>query len=171
MVSALKKDGERLYDLARQGIEVEREPRPVTIHELEFLDVADGDFPLVTFRVVCGKGTYVRSLADDIARACGGFAHLTALRRTRNGTMDIERAVSWDELDTWADHLVSPADALEFPSVTVDSETAERVRNGVQIDLEPDLAGLVSVCDQDGGLIAVYLAAEGRGRPEVVIPA
>ncbi len=79
MYSALKRDGQPLYRLARQGIEVEREPRTITIHALELLEVAGTEASL---RVRCSKGTYVRTLAEDLARALGSCAHLTALRRT-----------------------------------------------------------------------------------------
>ncbi|HEY4607246.1 MAG TPA: tRNA pseudouridine(55) synthase TruB, partial [Acidimicrobiia bacterium] len=87
MVSALKHQGRRLYELAREGEVVAREARPVEIHELEIGEVGSGPYPEVEFRVVCGKGTYVRSLADDLAAALGGSAHLTALRRTRTGSL------------------------------------------------------------------------------------
>jgi tRNA pseudouridine55 synthase len=79
MYSALKRDGEPLYRLARQGIEVERAAREITIHRFELLSVSDAE---VSFRVRCSKGTYVRTLAEDVARAAGTCAHLTVLRRT-----------------------------------------------------------------------------------------
>ncbi len=74
MVSARKVSGKRLYELAREGIEVEREARPVTIHELDLVDFAPSDYPELWFRVKCSTGTYVRTLVDDIARALGGRA-------------------------------------------------------------------------------------------------
>lgn len=172
MVSALKKDGERLYDLARQGIEVERESRSIVVHELEFLEVGSGEYPLVSFRVVCGKGTYVRSLADDIARALGGFAHLTALRRTRNGTLSVEDAIGWEDLDSWESHLVSPSSALDFlPVLVVDAETRRMVGNGRPFPVPSDLDGLLAVHDGDGSLLAVYRASSGTARAEVVVGA
>lgn len=170
MVSALKKDGQRLYDLARQGVEVEREPRTIHIHELEFLDVGDGEHPLVTFRVVCGKGTYVRSLADDLARALGGFAHLTALRRTRNGALTAEAAVQVDQLDRWTEYLVTPSDALShFPGLEADEEMVRLVGNGRSLGAEGRPDGLVRVLGRDGTLIAVYRVEDGVARPEVVL--
>ncbi|MDH3250904.1 MAG: tRNA pseudouridine(55) synthase TruB, partial [Acidimicrobiia bacterium] len=105
MVSALKKEGRRLYDLARGGIEVEREARPVTIHEIEVLSAGEGPHPEVRFRVVCGKGTYVRSVADDLAAALGGFAHLSALRRTTTGGATLADAITPDQLGEWENHL------------------------------------------------------------------
>lgn len=170
MVSALKKDGQRLYDLARQGIHVERESRTIQIHELEFLDVGEGDQPLVTFRVVCGKGTYVRSLADDLARALGGFAHLTSLRRTRNGALTADAAVSVDQLDRWLEHLVTPSDALgHLPILEADEEMARLVGHGRPLAAEGRSDGLVRVLAADATLVAVYRVEGGVARPEVVL--
>ena len=78
MVSALKIEGRRLYELARKGEEVERPPRPVTVYRIDVEEFVPGPYPEVRLRVVCGTGTYVRTLADDIAKALGGQAHLTA---------------------------------------------------------------------------------------------
>ncbi|HVR33144.1 MAG TPA: tRNA pseudouridine(55) synthase TruB [Acidimicrobiia bacterium] len=168
MVSALKKDGRRLYDLAREGIEVEREARPVTIHELEILDVGTGEHPLVSFRVVCGKGTYVRALADDIARALGGYAHLTALRRTRNGTLEVSQAITVDALEHWQQYLVAPTDALSFlPQIAVDPDQEATVANGRPF--ASALEGLVRVVDRAGRLLAVYRGDGTTVRPEVVL--
>ncbi|MEX2280395.1 MAG: tRNA pseudouridine(55) synthase TruB [Acidimicrobiia bacterium] len=170
MVSALKKDGQRLYDLARQGVEVERESRTIHVHELEFLDVGDGEHPLVTFRVVCGKGTYVRSLADDLARALGGVAHLTTLRRTRNGALMAEAAVPVDQLDRWREHLVTPSDALShLPILEADEEMVRHVRNGRSLAVAGRSDGLLRVLGTDGTLIAVYRIEDGVARPEVVL--
>jgi len=95
MVSALKKDGVPLYKLARQGKTIEREPRPVTIHELEITSFAP---PEVGLRVRCGKGTYVRTLAHDLGAALGCGAHLSSLRRTRSGVFDVGNALGIETL-------------------------------------------------------------------------
>ncbi|MEA2002462.1 MAG: tRNA pseudouridine(55) synthase TruB, partial [Actinomycetota bacterium] len=87
MVSARKVGGRKLYELAREGIEIEREARDVEIYRLELTDFAPSSYPEVTFRTVCSTGTYVRTLADDLARSLGGRAHLSALRRIRNGSL------------------------------------------------------------------------------------
>ncbi|HEU4895162.1 MAG TPA: tRNA pseudouridine(55) synthase TruB, partial [Acidimicrobiia bacterium] len=97
MVSALKMDGRRLYELAREGEVVERDARSVLVHELEILSVGVPPYPEVEFRVVCGKGTYVRSLADDMAGALGGSAHLTSLRRTRIGSLRASQGVTIED--------------------------------------------------------------------------
>lgn len=168
MVSALKQDGRRLYELAREGVEVEREPRTVTISELEFLSVTDAAHPLVSFRVVCSKGTYVRSLADDVAGALGGVAHLTELRRTRTGPLTEAIAVTVDALADWEEHLIPPALALEFmPSVGVGADDERLVFSGRPIGL--DNAGLVRVLDSHGTLLAVYRGDGTMARPEVVL--
>ncbi|MGB8148513.1 MAG: tRNA pseudouridine(55) synthase TruB, partial [Azonexus sp.] len=96
MHSALKRNGRPLYELARQGIEVERAPRAVTIHAIDCLVIA-GD--MLTLRVACSKGTYIRVLAADIGQALGCGAHLAALRRTAVGDLDLAGAVTLAELE------------------------------------------------------------------------
>ena len=103
MHSALKRNGRPLYELARKGIEVEREPRAVTIFAIDCLDFS-GD--LLTLRVACSKGTYIRVLAADIGKALGCGAHLAALRRTVVGDIRLEKTVTLAELETWTRALV-----------------------------------------------------------------
>lgn len=98
MVSAVKKDGKRLYKLARKGVEVEREPRPITIHEFTVQAVR---LPDIDFRLRCSKGTYVRTLAADIGRDLGCGGHLLALRRTASGKFSVADAYHMDEIKTW----------------------------------------------------------------------
>lgn len=95
MYSALKRDGKPLYEYARQGIELERPPRRVTIHELRLLSFGGDQFEI---EVACSKGTYIRTLAADIGEALGCGAHLSALRRTRIGDFDVTDACSLDQL-------------------------------------------------------------------------
>lgn len=97
MYSALKRDGKPLYEYARQGVELEREPRRVTIHRLELLDFDGMEARLL---VDCSKGTYIRTLAQDIGRQLGCRAHLTQLRRTRVGPFDIGDSVGLEALQT-----------------------------------------------------------------------
>jgi tRNA pseudouridine55 synthase len=169
MVSALKKDGRRLYELAREGIEVEREARPVTIHELEIVSVGAGPYPEVRFRVVCGKGTYVRSLADDLAADMGGFAHLSALRRTSTGGATIEDAITPEQLDEWAAHLRDVNTVLsDRPAYLVDEETSTRLRNGIRFraaDL-PDIP--FRVLGPGGEFVAICERAGDQAVPMVV---
>lgn len=175
MVSALKHKGRRLYELAREGEVVEREARPVEIHELEIEAVGSGPYPEVEFRVVCGKGTYVRSLADDLAAALGGSAHLTALRRTRTGSLDVvTHGLALDDLDEWKSRFLRPAEALgDLPAITVSAETARGVCHGMRFVggemVEAPENSAVRVLDQAGDLIAVYRREGDQARPEVVL--
>lgn len=176
MVSALKHEGRRLYELAREGTVIERKARPVDVYELEILSVGAGPYPEVDFRVVCGKGTYVRSLADDLAAALGGSAHLTSLRRTRIGSLSLsEHGIAVDELETWEQKMLTPTEALaDLPVVIVGQKTAQGVRHGMRfvggeiIDAPEDTP--LRVLDESGDLIAIYLRHGDQARPEVVIP-
>jgi tRNA pseudouridine55 synthase len=177
MVSALKVEGRRLYDLAREGVEVERDARPVEVYRLELLEFAPGDYPEAVIRVVCGKGTYVRTLADDLARALGGRAHLTALRRTRSGGLSVDEAVDLDQLqpEDMATRVVDMAAGLaDLPDVSVEGRTAVAVRNGMKLPTtaldEVPVEGLLRVLDAEGGLLAVYRVDGGVARAEVVVP-
>lgn len=98
MVSATKKDGQRLYELARRGIEVEREPKPITIFEI---DIKKIEIPYVEFSVRCSKGTYVRSLCSDIGNKLGCGAVLSGLRRTESGVFNIADAVQVEPMKDW----------------------------------------------------------------------
>ncbi|MDT8449728.1 MAG: tRNA pseudouridine(55) synthase TruB [Wenzhouxiangellaceae bacterium] len=126
MHSALKHKGRRLHELARAGIEVERKPRRVTIHELELLDL---DPPRMTLRVACSKGTYIRSLAIDIGRALGCGAHLGGLRRETSGPFSLADAVTLAKLEEMtpgqARALLLPPDAALPDVPRVDLEPAE----------------------------------------------
>ncbi|NKI33802.1 tRNA pseudouridine(55) synthase TruB [Wenzhouxiangella sp. XN79A] len=133
MVSALKHEGRRLHELARAGIEVERPPRPVIIHELDLLAV---DGARLALRVDCSKGTYIRSLAMDIGAALGCGAHLTALRRERSGPFALADAVTLETLEDDGEEaararMMPPDRALPgLPSVDIDADAAARIRQG-----------------------------------------
>ena len=157
MHSALKRNGRPLYELARQGIEVEREARAVTIYAIDLLDFA-GDS--LTLRVACSKGTYIRVLAADIGAALGCGAHLTALRRTRVGDLDLDGAVTLAELEGLDEtgrlaHL-KPVDALlhTLPIVTVEGDAAQRFSHGNPVDLPAGLSGKIRVYE-NGKLIGI----------------
>jgi tRNA pseudouridine55 synthase len=161
MVSAVKVGGKRLHELARAGVEVEREARPVTVHRF---DVEAGDEPGVyRVEVDCSSGTYIRTLAADLGAALGGGAHLRNLRRTAIGSFTVADAHPLE-----GDLQVLPAaDALrDYPSVSVDADTATAISHGKPV---PDLGGdqPTAVLDAGGRLLAVYRA----GRPEVVLAA
>ncbi len=102
--SAIKKDGVRLYETARQGIEVKIDPRKVTIHAFEITNIA---LPNIDFRVVCSTGTYIRSLVNDFGAALGVGAYMSALRRTKIGDFDINNAITWEDLRDQVDILLA----------------------------------------------------------------
>ncbi|MFZ2972648.1 MAG: tRNA pseudouridine(55) synthase TruB [Ferribacterium limneticum] len=157
MHSALKRDGRPLYELARQGIVVEREARAVTIYAIDLLDFA-GD--ALTLRVACSKGTYIRVLAADIGTALGCGAHLTALRRTRVGDLELDGAVTLAELEGLDEAgrmaRLKPVDALllTLPILTVEGEAAQRFSHGNPVDLPPGLSGKIRVYE-NGKLIGI----------------
>jgi tRNA pseudouridine55 synthase len=136
MYSALKRDGKALYEYAREGITLEREARPVTIHVLSLVEYTA---PLLKILVTCSKGTYVRVLGEDIGAALGCGAHLNALRRVQVGALSTERMISLEDLQAHADplSLLAPVDALlsSFPSVELTAELAKRFLNGQRLAL------------------------------------
>ncbi|MBK5330543.1 MAG: tRNA pseudouridine(55) synthase TruB [Ilumatobacteraceae bacterium] len=162
MVSALHVDGKRLHELAREGIEVERQPRPVTVYSF---DVAGSDDPSVLrIEVRCSSGTYIRTLADDLGRLLGGGAHLRNLRRTAVGSFTDNEASPPDQST-----LIAPVDALrDYPSVSVDEPTADMVRHGRVLDRFPG-DGPWAVVDHEGSLLAVYELFGESSKPAVVI--
>ena len=136
MYSALKRDGKALYEYAREGIVLEREARPVTIHGLSLVDYAA---PFLKILVTCSKGTYVRVLGEDIGAALGCGAHLNALRRVQVGALSTDRMISLEDLQAHPDplSLLAPVDALlsSFPSVELTPELAKRFLNGQRLAL------------------------------------
>jgi len=181
MVSARRVEGRRLYDLAREGKEVAREARAVEIHSLELVDFAPSDYPEATWRVRCSSGTYVRTLADDLARALGGRAHLSSLRRLSAGSLRVEEAHSLADVEaaasgaTAGDLLLEPATGLrDLPAVRVTTGTAGAVRHGAVfpaplLGIDPAVPGLHRVLDDGGRLLAVYRVEGRAARPEVVV--
>jgi len=173
MVSAIKIDGKRLHELAREGKEVEREARPVTIHAFTVGEPVEvGVFPV---EVTCSSGTYIRTLAADLGTALGGGAHLRNLRRTRAGSMFVDDAHVIGEVDPERD-VISPAHALrDLPTVVVDVPTAVDVGHGKPLERSrlgiPEAhPGPWAVQSQDGALLAVYGPHRGPVvKPEVVV--
>lgn len=166
MVSARKVEGKRLYELARAGEVVEREARPVEVYEFNITDLAPSDYPEVSFNVVCSTGTYVRTLGDDLARAVGGRAHLTALRRTRNGSISVDDAARIGTMEEAVKagtirNLVVPHDGAlgDIPVRVIPPPYVTAARNGAAVPVgvldggtEPGLVRLVA----DGSLVGVY---------------
>jgi tRNA pseudouridine55 synthase len=172
MVSAIQIDGRRLHELAREGIEVERAARPVTVHRFEVGEPqGEGRFPI---EVTCSSGTYIRSLAADVGTALGGGAHLCDLRRAAIGSFTVEEAVALDGLDP--DRLLSPAAALrDLDAVEVDDAVAADIAHGKVLDLDRLGVGGTGpwpVLDTAGTLLAVYEPHRGAtAKPSVVLSA
>lgn len=165
MFSARRIDGTRLYKLARQGETVDRPARQVTITALEILELA---LPLIRFRVVCSKGTYIRTLAHDIGEVLGCGAHLRALERRRIGPFWLREAVSLEQVMQMTSlaekrSLLIPTDqALSFlPAVSLDEQNAGKLIHGTRVTLR---AGELTECgteNRDDEVCRVY-SAQGR---------
>ena len=168
MHSALKRDGVPLYKLARQGKAVERAPRRVRILELE---VVSFEPPRLDLRVRCSKGTYIRTLAEDIGTALGTGAHLSGLRRTASGGFRIEDAVSLEALRQLApaarSDRVLPLVALVhgLPRAALDAGAEARLRNGQALEISGLAEGVVAVVRADGALIGLGRSEGGVLRP------
>ena len=194
MVSAVKIDGKRLHELARQGIEVAREPRPVVIHRLDvaeptgaagariggeptddWVEAATGGAGL-TFElsVACSSGTYIRTLAADIGSALGGGAHLSALRRTSVGPFSIDESVPLEQVGPERVRPLVEA-VRHLDAVIVDEDGAAAVAVGKVLERSvlgvPDGDGPWAVLDGAGALLAVYEPFRGTtAKPSLVIP-
>jgi tRNA pseudouridine55 synthase len=167
MVSAVKVGGRRLHELARAGVEVERQPRPVTVHRFDVdpAPVAPGVFRI---EVDCSSGTYVRTLVADVGQALGGGAHLRNLRRTAIGSFGIDEARPLEAIE-----LLAPAEAMrDYLRVTVEAAVANDVRHGKVLPVAAlgGGAGPWAVLDAGGALLAVYERhKETSVKPTVVL--
>jgi tRNA pseudouridine55 synthase len=152
LYSALKREGRPLYDYARKGQTVDVQSRLVHV---ERIDLVSWQPPLATIRVVCGKGTYIRSLANDL----GG--HLVSLVREAIGAFRVEDALNLDQLDAWENCVMPIAAALpQLPNVAVSAEEAGRLRNGLRIPV----AGEALAVDGAGQAVAILR----EGQPKIV---
>lgn len=172
MVSAIQVDGRRLHELAREGIEIERAPRPVTVHSFTVGEAIEpGCFPI---EVTCSSGTYIRSLAADVGTALGGGAHLRDLRRTTIGSFTVDQGVPVEALTP--DGLLTPAAALrDLAAIAVDEDVATAVGFGKVLPLE--VLGVRGdgpwpIVGPEGHLLAVYEAhRDATAKPSVVLAA
>jgi tRNA pseudouridine55 synthase len=180
MYSAKKVEGKRLYELARKGVEVDRNPNVVTIRELELSDAVQPAVPTsaISVRVVCSAGTYIRTLAEDIGRAIGTGAHLEELRRTRAGRFTIGQAVKIEDLEKAEDPaaLLMPLrdGVANLTVVELEEDRIERTRNGSSSRVQEnnlEQGQPVQMVDQAGELIAIgyYDETEKAVRPKVVL--
>ena len=180
MYSAIKMEGKRLYQLARSGIEVQREPRKVNIPRIEIIEFA---LPMLTLEVDSGRGAYMRSLAHDLGEALGCGAYLTSLVRLRSGPFRVEDAVSMVRLQeaadqgSWEEYLHSVDYALLDMKEVVVSKAAERyIRSGQSVSLPPHIGAYAGYLEkyraytQDGRFLAVidFDKPENRWRPDKV---
>ena len=134
MYSAIKKDGKKLYELARQGIEIEREPRRINIYSIDIIDI---NIPYITVDVHCSKGTYIRSLCDDIGTKLGTGAVMTKLRRTYTAGFSIDDAYTIEQLDAIEDlsKTLNPTDSLfaDLPQIYLNEKQERSIVNGVRM--------------------------------------
>ena len=173
MFSALKRDGKTLYDLAREGVSIEREARSVRIEKLEILEFAD---ELLTVEVTCSKGTYIRVLAEDIGEALGCGAHLASLRRTKVGALSLEDAVTLQALETMSvdERLATlkPLDALmqTLPAVHLSENDRVRFCHGQRLALGLPSCSRVRVYGPDEQMVGTARVNErGVLEPERLI--
>jgi tRNA pseudouridine55 synthase len=149
MVSALKVDGKRLHQLAREGIEVERQPRPITVHSFSVEPTVDPN--VLSARIHCGSGTYVRSLGADLGEALGGGAHIRALRRLTTGPFDISDASTIESpVLLPVERIVAHLNAHTLDAKGIDDTLYGRVRDAFE-DADP-----WAVFDESGSLVAVF---------------
>ena len=172
--SAIKVQGRHAYDMARNGEEVELEPRLINVYSLE---VIEWNLPEVVVDVHCSSGTYVRSLAHDLGNMLGCGANLTGLRRTKSGRFTLRDAVSLRKLtetfdsNAWYQYLIPAAEALsEWPSLTLTNEQVDAVRHGHRIPAEGKEGQLVRAITDQGELVALmeYDTASGEFQPRKV---
>lgn len=179
MYSAIKQGGHKLYDLARAGVTVEREPRRVRIDALTLREwiasepAAPGggsSAPELILDVTCSAGTYIRSLAYDLGEALGVGAHLSGLTRTASGRFTLENAVPLDTLLTDpAAYLVAPSVALQdYPALVVDAAATAEIVHGRALAGAPAAGAVVMAYDSGGRLIAVLEAEGERLQPRKV---
>lgn len=177
MHSAIKQDGQPLYKLAHQGLEVERKARKITIFSINLLRFADNE---IDIEVHCSKGTYIRTLAEDIGEMLGCGGHLSALRRTQSGPFHMEQMVTLPELDALAeqgtdalDKLLQPIETAltDWPEVSLTQHTAYYLRQGqaVQVPQAP-ASGWVKIFADDQQFLGIgQILSDGRVAPKRLI--
>ena len=171
MFSALKHNGKPLYEYARQGITVEREARPITIFELNFIEY---NAPYLTLEVHCSKGTYIRTLVDDLGEVLGCGAHVTMLRRTAVANYPTEKMLDWNALQSLAaqqdlsllDALLLPMDTAvaKLPTLTLDESQAQGIGFGqrVKFDNPNRLQGQVRLFSHENRFLGVAVIDENN---------
>lgn len=172
MHSAIKVGGRKLYELARQGKTIERQPRAVSIHAIQ---VRAWDSPMLGLDINCGPGTYIRSLAHDLGEALGVGAHLASLTRTASGNFALADSIDLDALlgcKDWARQLVAPWCALrDYPRLELAADEVARLRNGMFINRRDCLdAPVVFGFDAQRHLVAILQPRGERWKPHKIFP-
>lgn len=164
--SAIKVNGEKAYNLARRGEEVDLEPRMIDVYNLELLEWVP---PEAVIDVYASSGTYVRSLANDLGNDLEVGAHLTGLRRTKNGQFTLRDAVRLQDLEEafevgdWYKYLIPAADTLsDWPAVELTPDDTDKIKHGHRIPAEPGAAGWARGMSEQGDLIALLEIVEGE---------
>ncbi len=178
MYSAIKVDGQPLYKLARKGEEVERKPRAISIYSIRCLSFQPGSLPVAELEISCSKGTYIRTLAEDIATSLGCPGHIKALRRTQSGPFDLRACVTIESLNDQSsiegpesldDFLLAPESCVQhLPRVELSSSAAFYLRQGQPV-LVPNapLSGMVRVAEGDGPMLGLgKVLDDGRIAPK-----
>jgi len=180
MYSALKKDGKKLYEYARDGIEIERAPRPIVIHHLALNKLSNDE---ITLDVICSKGTYVRVLGETVAERLGTVGHLTALHRTSTGGFDVADAISLDDLaDLSLDERLGrllPTDVMlgHLPMLRLTMDETARIKMGQRLNVKDRLDDLnfgddaiqIRLCHDDDFVGLGQVAMSGRLQPIKVV--
>ncbi len=167
MYSAIKQDGKKLYELARAGVEVERKPRPVRIAGIEILnlDLAHNRF---TMRVDCSKGTYIRTLCQDMGESLGCYGHMSELCRTRSGRFFLEDAVTLEQVEAAAGQgdfsFLQPVDRVfeAFPALYLSERKAQKMCNGIRVSTPGMTEGTTyRIYDEKGSFLTISRAEDG----------
>ncbi len=177
MYSAKKVDGKKLYELAREGIEIEREAVKLTIHKLELVENSEPITDNLKLRVSCSAGTYIRTLAEDIGKKIGVGCHLSALQRVRAGKFAIEKAITLEHLESIVEFgelksvLVSMNNAIShIPEIKLSAEEVKKIENGSQLETTVNsIEGTVRLIDQVNNLIAIGHLEDNIVHPRIVL--
>ena len=168
MYSAIKINGKKLYQLARQGVEVERTARPIEVYKLELLHYTDKSF---TVRVACSKGTYIRVLGEDLATALGTCGTMSFLLRTQVGAYTIDKAYTLQEIaanpEACAAAPLTAVDAL--PKLSVNARQAARITNGVRTTLAGTADGRYALLGPNGEFLGIARCEDERLQAEKIL--
>jgi tRNA pseudouridine55 synthase len=173
MFSAVKVDGQPLYRRARQGVDIERPARQVTVYDINQLS---WQRPMLALRISCSSGTYIRSIAHDLGQVIGCGGHVASLRRTAIGEISIEEATPLDQLqpESWRQHL-RPLDSAVYhlPLIELPDENVQKVSHGQRIPIEEVSHQTgdspVRAYNQEGQFIGILIPVEGQWQPRKIL--